>query len=329
MNWNLIRRLAAASFFLLILSIAWPDIHRLILIVYNYAYWTLYSRCFHVLATMNASGPLAIASDVPRILHQTWKTLNIPEAWREAQQSCIKHHKKTGYEYRLWTDEDSELLIATNYSWFLHTYMSYPYDIQRVDASRYFILHQHGGIYLDLDIFCLASLEALRGARGGFLAPKTHPIGVSNDLLVSSPRHPFVTRLINNLGYWKQGFFILKYTKVMFSTGPMFVTVQLSIHGNKSDADILAPELYGKYSGIKGAQGHQKKALVKHLKGSSWHGNDAWVFLFLDKNGSRYLVIAASVSISTLIVGVILKRSGLWDIDAAQLSRTNHQVKEV
>ena len=35
---------------------------------------------------------------------------------------------------------------------FLAPYRSYPYDIQRADAIRYFILFEFGGLYLDLDI---------------------------------------------------------------------------------------------------------------------------------------------------------------------------------
>lgn len=38
----------------------------------------------------------------------------------------------------------TEALIADNYTWFLPTYKGYHFDIQRVDAARYFILHEFG-----------------------------------------------------------------------------------------------------------------------------------------------------------------------------------------
>lgn len=41
--------------------------------------------------------------------------------------------------------------IATEYPWFLSTYDSYSFPIQRVDTVRYFILRHYGGIYMDLD----------------------------------------------------------------------------------------------------------------------------------------------------------------------------------
>jgi inositol phosphorylceramide mannosyltransferase catalytic subunit len=40
------------------------------------------------------------------------------------------------------------------YPWFLETYDSYLYAIQRADSLRYFLLAHYGGIYLDLDDVC-------------------------------------------------------------------------------------------------------------------------------------------------------------------------------
>jgi mannosyltransferase OCH1-like enzyme len=39
-------------------------------------------------------------------------------------------------------------LIASKFPWFLSTFKSYPYGIQRADALRYFVLYEYGGIYL-------------------------------------------------------------------------------------------------------------------------------------------------------------------------------------
>jgi mannosyltransferase OCH1-like enzyme len=45
-------------------------------------------------------------------------------------------------------------LTERRYLWFLETFDSYPYPIQRADAIRYFVLHHFGGIYIDLDDVC-------------------------------------------------------------------------------------------------------------------------------------------------------------------------------
>ena len=60
-------------------------------------------------------------------------------------------------EYMLGTDASSREFIAQNCRWFLDTFDSYPYAIQRAGAIRYFVLHHYGGIYTDLDIGCVSS----------------------------------------------------------------------------------------------------------------------------------------------------------------------------
>ncbi len=99
-----------------------------------------------------------------------------------------------------------------------------------------------GGMYLDLDIKCLKSLDFMR--HFNFTAPKTYPIGLSNDMLVSRPKDPFARRMIEQLKYWDHWFFV-KYGTVMFSTGPMFLTIQYSLYADKDDVSMLPADIYG------------------------------------------------------------------------------------
>ncbi len=57
----------------------------------------------------------------------------------------------------MWTDKKAREFIADEYPWFLETFDSYPYPIQRADTIRYFVLHHFGGIYIDLDDVCSPS----------------------------------------------------------------------------------------------------------------------------------------------------------------------------
>lgn len=61
----------------------------------------------------------------------------------------------------LWTDSSSRQFVAENYPWFLDTFDSYRYNIQRADAIRYFVLYHYGGVYIDLDIGCLKPVDPL------------------------------------------------------------------------------------------------------------------------------------------------------------------------
>ena len=47
---------------------------------------------------------------IPKIIHQTWKTQEVPEHWKESQEEWQKL-MDYGWEYMLWTDEDNRNLI--------------------------------------------------------------------------------------------------------------------------------------------------------------------------------------------------------------------------
>jgi len=85
---------------------------------------------------------------IPKIIHQTWKTNEIPEKWKELQKTW----KLPNYKYILWTDQDNRNLIKNKFPWFLNQYDNYEYPIQRADVIRPFILYDQGGIYVDLDL---------------------------------------------------------------------------------------------------------------------------------------------------------------------------------
>src|SRR5690348_15650039 len=100
---------------------------------------------------------------LPPIIHQTWKDRRIPAAWQPFQRSWREHHPD--WRYRFWTDHDLRELVRRDYPWFLPIYDGYPKHIERVDAARYFLLHRHGGLYVDLDFECLRPIDELLAGR--------------------------------------------------------------------------------------------------------------------------------------------------------------------
>ncbi|EFN54978.1 hypothetical protein CHLNCDRAFT_10358, partial [Chlorella variabilis] len=212
------------------------------------------------------------SSAVPRVIHQTWQTTEVPQKWAAARQSCIDLHPD--YEHRLWTDADGLKFIEDHYPWFLPTYLSYPYNIQRVDVLRYFILHKLGGIYIDLDMGCRHRLDFL--LHHNFTAPMTHPVGISNDVMAAVPGDAYLAHALPRLARWNRWMGI-KYIQVMFSTGPMFLTVQYSLFPGRGDVAIIPKPTYGKYD-------FTGDAYFYHLHGSSWHADDAQLIFWLDRH---------------------------------------------
>lgn len=108
------------------------------------------------------------AQCIPKIIHQVYLGFDneiMPQSWNQSQQSCIDLHPdyehKVWYfvecnrdllkSHQLWTNDTARELLTKEYPWFLETYDTYRYPIQRADSIRYFILAHDGGIYVDLD----------------------------------------------------------------------------------------------------------------------------------------------------------------------------------
>lgn len=167
---------------------------------------------------------------IPRKIHQTWKSREIPKEHIPWSQSCRDMYPD--WEYTLWTDNDNLELIRTHYSWFLETYESYDDNIKRVDAARYFILHRYGGVYIDLDFACLRPMEPLINEGlptfgiqySNFDAKNLRKLNldtcdqqIANAWMASPPRHPFIVKVISQLRTTAR-------EHVVEATGPNFLT---------------------------------------------------------------------------------------------------------
>ncbi|KAF6264293.1 hypothetical protein COO60DRAFT_1624299 [Scenedesmus sp. NREL 46B-D3] len=68
------------------------------------------------------------------------------------------HHP--GWRYVLWDAAACEALLTQHYPWFLPTWSALGNStVLKSDAIRPFILHAHGGVYLDLDSECFGSMQ--------------------------------------------------------------------------------------------------------------------------------------------------------------------------
>ncbi|KAJ3303644.1 hypothetical protein HDV03_003618 [Kappamyces sp. JEL0829] len=123
-------------------------------------------------------------SEIPRIIHQTYRDKNLPLKFKEWQKSCIDLHPN--YEYRLWTDSDLRELVRTKASWLLQRYDGFENFINRVDVGRYLVLYLYGGFFIDLDVECLKSHERFV-KMGGALLPQLE-LSVENEH-ISFPEH--------------------------------------------------------------------------------------------------------------------------------------------
>ncbi|KAG4434690.1 hypothetical protein IFR05_009836 [Cadophora sp. M221] len=241
-----------------------------------------------------------LTTQIPRIIHQTYKTDEIPPQWLSSHSSC-KEQNPT-YIHMFWTDDTARQFIAEHFPWFLPTYDSYPYPIERVDSIRYFLLWHYGGVYIDLDVSCQRSLDPLLDFAAWF--PKTQPYGISNDIMASTPRHPIMLKLALSLQDHK-GRFGTGYTTVFWATGPMFVNGILgrwfkAVGSGEGEGGvrILPPMFYDRTA----------YSFFGHREGSSWHGGDVIIAKWAYGRLWWILTVVALAPVVLIVVGRMTRR---------------------
>lgn len=176
---------------------------------------------------------------IPRLIHQTWKTTEVPRSHGDWVESVRLNHPD--YEYRLWTDDENLALVEEHFGWFSDRYRSFAHDIERADAIRYLILWRFGGIYVDLDIEFLRPMDVLiRGNEPYFTleaGPTTDQTVVSNALMAAEPGDPLFADLIGALGEDTAPH--VTWAEVLGSTGPNWLERQLLDSAHSGRANII------------------------------------------------------------------------------------------
>jgi Glycosyltransferase sugar-binding region containing DXD motif len=132
---------------------------------------------------------------IPRIIHQTWKTMEIPyEIYdRRWVESWTRLHPD--WLYVLWSDQRLRELGRACYPGYEALYKEDVPGIYLADFGRYMVLHYFGGLYVDLDYECLKNIEPLLAGHE-FVTSYADETGqeLNNALLASVPEHPLTLR---------------------------------------------------------------------------------------------------------------------------------------
>jgi hypothetical protein len=130
---------------------------------------------------------------VPKIIHQSWKQTELPRDFKVWSESWKRVHPD--WEYWFWTDGDNRELVETYYPEYLSMYDSLWVEINRADFVRALYMHRYGGVYADLDTWCLRPMEHLVHEPKAYVAEMSEETGfnqnIPNAWLASSPGHPF------------------------------------------------------------------------------------------------------------------------------------------
>ena len=99
------------------------------------------------------------ATAVPRVLHVSWATHALPAFARTYLETWRSYHPT--WRVARWTDATMRDFVRLRFPERLAAYDAFPAAVNRADVFRYMVLFEIGGLYVDLDVEALRSLEPL------------------------------------------------------------------------------------------------------------------------------------------------------------------------
>ncbi|KAH0499680.1 hypothetical protein TgHK011_006857 [Trichoderma gracile] len=244
---------------------------------------------------------------IPPVLHHIalgsqgtrWKT-----EWKHTVQSCIDIHP--GWETHIWTDETASQFVEEKFPDLKHMWDNYAYPVQRIDALRYMLLYEYGGVVLDMDLKCTRALGPLR--RFSFVAPEAYPAGFSIGFMMANRRNDFVGALVGNLETYNKRWLGLPYATVMFSTGCHYASVMHAAQPQpgRGELKILPAPMHS-------LNGRVKTPIFEHLGSSSWHSYDARFFMSLRRELNQVVLFCVGIALVVLVKRRVMLRRRLFD----------------
>ena len=139
---------------------------------------------------------IKIPNKIPKIIHQIWfqGQKELPAKYIPFQQGWKDIHNE--FKYILWDESKIASLLYKKYPWYYQIWSSLPYMIQKIDSAKMFILHEYGGVYADMDMECIMSIEPLLTEPLIFSRCYVHPIGIAVSAIFGLPN--FAKTQINN-----------------------------------------------------------------------------------------------------------------------------------
>lgn len=193
---------------------------------------------------------------IPKIIHQLWLQTEkyVPKKY---QLDTIRtRNLNKDFKYMFW-DEIKILNLIKNNPEYMEKYYSFPYMHQKIDFAKYIILYTFGGIFIDMDAYCIKSLNGLYDmvqhfdvvlsyinagfVSNIFMCEETKC--VNNGNIMCKPRADFIKYLIDEIILIKEcNFYDLKMTCIFKTTGPTLLNKLLRNYNGPSKIRVLDPE---------------------------------------------------------------------------------------
>lgn len=101
---------------------------------------------------------------IPKIVHQIWFDFTNDGTGKNMgkhNKGLVKRAKSLNksYKFILWDEKSAEKFMKKNYIEYWLFYICLTPVIKKVDYLRFFLIHFYGGIYLDIDYYCIKGFD--------------------------------------------------------------------------------------------------------------------------------------------------------------------------
>ncbi|EHQ24692.1 glycosyltransferase family 32 protein [Mucilaginibacter paludis] len=181
---------------------------------------------------------------INKIIHQIWISEDnqpLPRYCEELSRTWRENHPD--YKYILWDKESTQHLIEKKYPNMAELISRYRYSIQKVDVLKYLILHEIGGVYVDMDYECIKSISDLFSNHDCYLSEESSEYKViGNALIASVEKSSFLSFVISSLKKHLDGPNIDVHDKlnyVLSTTGPGMLGIAYQNYEKKNDICVI------------------------------------------------------------------------------------------
>jgi mannosyltransferase OCH1-like enzyme len=166
---------------------------------------------------------------IPRIIHQTSASKKLSASALRFQKSFALLNQ--GWELRHYDDDEARKIIEQQLPDFLAAYDSFAYAIQRADMFRVAVVYLFGGVYADLDVKCLSSLEPIVNAKCIFPLEASSTGIIGNYMFASEAHHPFLFAILQKFKTTST-FVVGSDSDILKTTGPNAITELYNTYDN-------------------------------------------------------------------------------------------------
>jgi mannosyltransferase OCH1-like enzyme len=168
---------------------------------------------------------------VPKITHQIWLQgwAARPPKFEENIQAL--HDLNPNWEHMKWDNKTLNAEVQKLGAAAVARFNSFEKLIQKVDFGRYTVLHNYGGVSVDLDMKPLRSLDKTPGlATAEFMVSESVTpalIHFNNAIIFTRPGAPQMAKILTTIvsqNYSCADFYYSNYVCTYMVTGPMFLS---------------------------------------------------------------------------------------------------------